>query len=179
MRSDPTTRMDREIWKTITGFPAYKVSNMGRFKRVGKKLNNQPIYNPILTPTRVTSGHLAVNLNGKVLSAHRVVVEAFIGKIPAGLEVNHKNGDPKDNRVFNLEIVTRRENVLHAIRVLHRWSPPDNSGEKHGMSKLTKAKVKAMRAMDSRGVKRAALARRFGVCPSTVSRICNRQGWLV
>lgn len=55
---------------------------------------------------------------------HRIVVAAFLGAIGEGLEVNHKNGDRADNRLENLETLTKSENTLHSYRVLNRASPP-------------------------------------------------------
>ncbi len=37
---------------------------------------------------------------------HRDVWEISVGKIPAGMDVHHKNGDKSDNRIENLEILT-------------------------------------------------------------------------
>jgi hypothetical protein len=65
----------------------------------------------------------------KWIRVHRLVADAFIPKplptyddngdtIP--LEVNHINGNKKDNRVENLEWVTRTENITHAYVVLGR-----------------------------------------------------------
>ncbi len=45
---------------------------------------------------------------------HRLVVEAFIGEIPAGQEVNHISGQKVDNRIENLEVVTHSQNTAHA-----------------------------------------------------------------
>jgi len=44
---------------------------------------------------------------------HRLVVESFIGPIADGLEVNHKDLNKHNNNVSNLEIVTRRQNIIH------------------------------------------------------------------
>ena len=44
--------------------------------------------------------------------------EAFVGPVPASLDVNHKNGDKADNTLDNLEAVTRSENIMHAHQML-------------------------------------------------------------
>ena len=46
---------------------------------------------------------------------HRVLWEAFNGRIPKGLEVNHINLNRQDNRLENLELVTHQQNIKHAI----------------------------------------------------------------
>lgn len=51
---------------------------------------------------------------GNTKNIHRLVWEAFHGAIPPGFEVNHRNGDKTDNRLENLELVTRSENMAHA-----------------------------------------------------------------
>tara|TARA_R110002126_G_scaffold6065_5_gene31939 strand:+ start:816 stop:1355 length:540 start_codon:yes stop_codon:yes gene_type:complete len=46
---------------------------------------------------------------------HRVLWEAFNGRIPKGFEVNHINLNRQDNRLENLELVTHQQNIKHAI----------------------------------------------------------------
>jgi len=55
--------------------------------------------------------------------AHTLVAKAFFGAPLPGQEVNHKNGNKKDNRAINLEWVTRSENVAHSHRELTRALP--------------------------------------------------------
>ena len=52
--------------------------------------------------------------------AHRIIWVCFNGEIPLGKEINHKNGIKHDNRLENLEIVTRSENMIHAVNILKR-----------------------------------------------------------
>jgi len=49
------------------------------------------------------------------VAVHRAMWEAFVGPIPAGMEINHKNLDRADNRLDNFELLTHRENIQHAI----------------------------------------------------------------
>ena len=49
------------------------------------------------------------------LYAHRLIWETVHGQIAPGLEIDHRNGNKADNRIRNLDVVTRRENVRRAI----------------------------------------------------------------
>jgi hypothetical protein len=105
---------------------------------------------------------------------HVLVADAFFGPCPQGHERNHKNGNRADNRVENLEYVTRRENNLHAYRTLKR---PTQQGSKHGRSKLIEAQVIEIRAQRRAGKSLLAIAGRYGVSAPTVSEIANGRIW--
>ena len=71
-----------------------------------------------MKPGKTRDGYLRVELYNDATSCsryiHRLVVEAFIGDIPAGLEVNHISGQKADNGIENLEVVTHAMNTQHA-----------------------------------------------------------------
>jgi hypothetical protein len=48
---------------------------------------------------------------GKSYRVHRLVLEAFIGPLPDGMEVRHLDDDPNNNHLTNLVYGTRSENM--------------------------------------------------------------------
>jgi len=72
----------------------------------------------VLKPGKTKNGYLKVELFNKGTPRsrylHCLVVEAFIGEVPAGLEVNHISGQKTDNRLENVEVVTHAQNTAHA-----------------------------------------------------------------
>lgn len=99
-----------ETWKQIVDYPNYLVSTFGRVKnsKTGQ----------VLRPGLGGVGYLTVALykDGKATTknVHQLVCEAFIGRVKPGHTVNHIDGCKTNNNLTNLEIVTRRENNIHA-----------------------------------------------------------------
>ena len=112
----------QEVWKAIPGYEGrYEVSSIGR---VLSKTTNR-----FLKPNLMNHGYVCVHLysGGKntrvVKTIHQLVAQAFIPNPLNCREVNHKNFLRRDNQVSNLEWVSRRENVLHAIAAGRRVHP--------------------------------------------------------
>ena len=114
--------MAKETIKQIPQFPDYYVSDKGNFytTRISKRYNMNGDMHELKT-RKHPSGYLYVgfyygkggNKNRYWRRAHRVVAEMFLGKIPKGKEINHKDMDKHNNKVTNLEYLTRSENQLH------------------------------------------------------------------
>lgn len=50
------------------------------------------------------------------MAVHRLVMAAFVGPCPDGIEVCHNNGNPADNRLSNLRYGTHSENQLDQVK---------------------------------------------------------------
>lgn len=108
--------MSTEIWKIIEHHPEYSVSSLGRVK------NNKTDY--VLSPCKRKQfqEYLVVNLylnhNGKNYSVHRLVAEAFIPNDDPEhkTQVNHKDENPANNCIDNLEWITPKDNCNYGNR---------------------------------------------------------------
>ena len=107
-----------EEWKQIEGCEHYEVSNMGNIKNT---LSGEILKTPLNT-----WGYPSVTLCGpwgrKNKAVHRLVAEAFIPNIENLPEVNHKDGNKRNNTVENLEWCTAKENVRHSVDACLRTS---------------------------------------------------------
>ena len=106
-----------EVWISIRGYPGYSVSNLGRVRRANRswpKNKRTPQYT-YLKGSHNQDGYVQVSLtkNGKrtLKAVHRLVLEAFVGRCPEGLQCDHKNRVRDDNAATNLRWVTQKENL--------------------------------------------------------------------
>ena len=166
--------MNHERWRPVPEWEdLYEVSDQGSVRRLAPGHGIGAGY--VLTPTRRGKGYTAVKLNregqGTTYSVHILVMAAFVGPRPEGIQVNHRNGDKTDNRLSNLEYVTPKQNARHAIR---NGFKDVLKGERHGMSKLTADQVRAIRASDETN---RQLADKYGVAREHVWAIREGKKW--
>lgn len=112
-----------EVWKDIPGYEGlYQVSNMGRVKSLERTKDNNG--GKVAIPERImrtsvdTVGYSIVCLTKdgkrKTHKIHRLVGMAFVPNPENKQEINHKDGDKRNNCAVNLEWSTRLENMHHA-----------------------------------------------------------------
>ena len=115
----------KEIWKEIPWYEdIYEASNLWRIKSLEREVWRKWWYviqkEKILSPA-LASWYLFVNLRvdwiKKNWLVHRLIAISFMW-YKEWFEVNHKNWIKTDNRLENLEWVTRSENLKHKYRVL-------------------------------------------------------------
>jgi hypothetical protein len=176
-------------YRPIAGFPGYRVGSDGSVwssKRSGSTRCNFPW--KCKSPGIDTNGYPFVKLYGddlKIVSVHRLVLEAFIGPCPEGMEACHNNGVRTDNRVENLRWDTHDENMHDAFRhgTLTPRQPRQKKvrrsfkGEASPQAKLTDDAVRIILSTPQKWGVCAALSRQFGVSAVTILRVRQRKLW--
>lgn len=117
----------KEVWKDIKGYDGqYIVSNLGNVRSLDRYVNTyhgpRIVLGQILKQYQGRDGYIRVafskNQKHKLYMVHRLVAQAFIPNQENKPQVNHIDGNKRNNRVDNLEWATASENQLHSVRVL-------------------------------------------------------------
>lgn len=121
-------------------------------------------------------GYVRLRMNGKAYFIHRIVATKYIPNPEGKEEVNHINGIRHDNRVENLEWVTRSENQQHAfdtgLQVMKRGAADPKAVLTQEQAELMRHYYDVKDCATIRG-----LGREFGVSQRTAQRILRGEGY--
>lgn len=113
--------MSIETWRPVLGFEGtYEVSDLGCVRSLDRTTKGgRHIPGVLLRQASGPTGyrHVTLQLDGRreTRSVHRIVLEAFKGRRPVGMEACHGAGGPADNRLSNLRWGTHSENNLDRV----------------------------------------------------------------
>lgn len=165
----------KEEWKDVPGYEGlYTVSNLGKLKSVGRVVKcigkRKFTVSESIKKQTMKNGYLGWTLYkknvGKFIYTHRLMCTVFIGEIPEGFQVHHKNGNRKDNKVSNLQrIRADKHTSLHS------------KGEKNAACMLNERKVIEIRKLHKLGHTYTALCEKYGVSYHTVRLAVLRKTW--
>ena len=134
-------------WKDISGYEGiYQISNFGRVKSLARyTIQKHYLEEKILNQheNKKIDGYMVVDLykdgKRKKFYVHRLVAQEFIGNIPEGYEIDHKDINKKNNNVNNLKIVTHKENQNNILSIeRERKSQTGKKMSKESIEKLSK-----------------------------------------
>lgn len=162
-----------EQWRPVIGYEGfYEVSNFGEVKRIkgGKGTSLGGVMKQQTGKRGRMKVSLCKNSESKTIDTARIVAEAFLGRRPLGLQINHIDYDCKNNRSDNLEYVTPSENIQHAYQNGFRGG----IGERQGLSKLTEYDVRLIRRSP---LSHSMLALHYNVATITIKCVRGGKTW--
>lgn len=177
--------MTEEIWKTIIpeeqSTITLDVSNLGNVKFNGKLLEHH-IYAsgyPVVVVYYAPRG-----TSSRTFFVHRLLAQAFLrdGKQLGKLQTNHRDGVKTNLALSNLEILTAKQNINHAVSlgliVKQGCCQQVYAGEKNGNAKLRTEDVLKIRNI-AQATKRTytSIGKEFNVHRTIIADIVNRVTW--
>lgn len=168
-----------EIWKPVVGFEgSYEVSNLGRVRsldRIVRLRNGRTRFarGRMLKHGYHSFGYPQIMLGGgNPRRIYKLVAAAFLGQMPPGMQVCHKDGDVLNGQEDNLYYGTPAEN--QADRVRHGTACV---GEKHPMHKVSAQDVEEIRRRCANGELQRVVGADYGIRQPTVSVIVSNRRW--
>jgi predicted XRE-type DNA-binding protein len=158
------------MWHKLKEYPMYEISANGEIRHIKSKR---------LKKTRINDfGYLVVSINQlakpKMRRVHNLLAQAFIDNPNNYTHINHIDGNKLNNKLSNLEWCNILQNNQHAFKL----GLIDNTGEKNGMSKLTKEKViEIKKLLKSGDLSQYKIANLFNVSRSCVLKIHLCKTW--
>lgn len=160
-----------EIWKDVKDYKGlYQVSNIGNVKSLR---NNKILKFLYRRKEAYASVILCDDKKRKQFTVHRLVCVAFLLNPENKEQVNHKNGIKNDNRLENLEWVTRSENIIHAFNI---GLKKIKKGQNHGMSKINEIQAKEIKYTHF-DISLKEIGKIYGIKASQVCKIKKGQLW--
>lgn len=118
-----TKGCEKATYNEVPGYERYLIDRSGNvYSTHSKRLLKQEVDKDGYRRVTLTMGG-----KSKHFGVHRLVAMAYINNPKAAPEVNHKDGNKENNDVSNLEWVTTRENIQHAIKLGLRENRPGHS----------------------------------------------------
>lgn len=181
MSEEHLTSVSEVEYRPVEGFPGYRVGNDGSVWVSWRTCRSGRILTALWKPMKLspgTKGYIRVNLTPpvgkyKTFSVHALVLEAFVGRCPEGMECRHLDGNKRNNAVGNLAWGTPEQN-RDDIR-LHHGSY--QRGVDHSQAELSESDVLNIRRLYSDGELQRVIADTYGVSVGHVSMIVNRKTW--
>ena len=158
-----------EVWKDIDGYEGlYEVSNLGRVKSL--KFGKERILKTDMSPKGYLRVQLWKNNKGIRYLVHRLVAQAFLDN-PDNLPcINHRDENPSNNNVDNIEWCTHKYNINYGTCIQRRVN------KTRGVNNIKNSKTVYQYSLDGELVKEwqsaAEIERQLGFASSSINVCC-------
>jgi hypothetical protein len=160
-----------EKWKPVVGYEGiYEVSDQGRVRGLDRTDRSGKLRKGGIRKQKTSrDGYKTIGLRNvfiRTFSVHRLVLGAFVGPCPEGMECCHfPDNDPSNNNLDNL-----------------RWDTPENNHADRWPHDLNRARlsqhdIPRIFELSRIGNSAKKISKLFSVNPSTIDRVISGQTW--
>jgi hypothetical protein len=171
-------------YRDLPGYPGYRIGSDGSVWScwtTGCKPKMTSVWRKLKTPND-NHGRPQVNVRSvcpetgqrasRHVHVHTLVLEAFVGPCPPGLECCHEDGVRTNNTLRNLRWDTRpanrQDSIRHGTFLRGSMSP---------VAKLTEEDIPAIRFLRRLGWTYPEIAAVFGVAEGTIASVLRGKSW--
>jgi len=167
-----------EVWRAVHDYEGlYEVSSFGRvlaLPRIVIRKNRRTVKEHhyrerVLSERARKSGYVYVGLSRNnhtwTVAVHRLVLEAFIGKCPDGMECRHKDDDGSNNRLANVAWGTPVENAGDRVA-----AGTYARGDRHRNARFNEAQLQLI-AADAQRLKPGEVTAKWGISRTHLARV--------
>lgn len=176
-----------EKWVPAVGFEGYyEVSDLGRVRSLDRLTKNSRgngfrkwkgrlLQLNLKNKKKYVNCKLSVEGKTHTRQLHWLVLASFRFKPTAEkCHINHIDGNKRNNKLDNLEWVTPKENVDHAVKTgLHKAA----KGSKNGLSKLNEETVLKIKKDMLNGLLNVQISKKYNVSLKMISDIKTKRTW--
>lgn len=149
----------------------YSIHKNGEIRRIIKYKNGKNRIRCNRLQNYIAERYMGITLReGKKfyrIRIHKMIWIYYKGKVPEGKELNHKDGNKSNNSLNNLELVTHKENMVHAVKIIKTIK----TGWEAATSKHSKVEYISILAMINGGKRNCEIMRAMNMPKSTVRKI--------
>lgn len=162
-----------EIWLDVVGYEGlYQISNAGRVRSFVRCKKGRML-RPTRHKTRGAHIILCKNSDHRTKKIHHLVLEAFIGPKPGGMECAHWDDDPlNNNNLDNLRWATPTEN-----REDSRRNGTLVLGSNHPTAKLSESDIPSIHSDRENGMSYRNIATKYKVSHTLIIRVLQGRAW--
>ena len=169
-----------EHWLPVVGFEGlYEVSDLGRIRSIDRIVSSGKQWRGRIRRAYRSKADRRLSIvlyrasRPTTRRVHRLVLEAFCGLCPEGMEACHyPDNDPSNCRLDNLRWDTPISN--HADKIVHGTT---NRGERHGMSWLIATDIERIFDLRRHGCTQQQISNWLGPHRATVSKVLRGERW--
>lgn len=164
------------MWKDIMDYEGlYQVNEFGEIRSFPRLGTHGGIIKPITDKLGYQTVSLSKNGKRSTKSIHRLVYYSFFPDTNIDLQINHKDENPSNNKLDNLEAITQKENLNYGTRNIR--ISQTNSREDSNFQKISSVKVKCYKYPSMQFIKifpsTKQVERELNIHHSHVSKCCK------